>query len=199
MILAHFIGKKNWQIDARSRRRVGPYHEEVSDPAAGKPRGQTNPRAQAARLTGATHLHAADRRRCIDRGCSCRARCFFEMRCFRKALLCSAAARKSASTTTEAAPAPRRSHWSGRSVVEHRRGCFEMRAARRERRNLQQSIGRNAACIDRGRSSVSRQRWYGASRAGTEHKFPVRRRPGCGTGLIHCGGQTDRRFAAEMR
>ena len=44
--------------------------------------------------------------------------------------------------------------------------------AGRRRQNAQQSRGHNAACIDRGRSNVSRQRWHGASRAGTEHKIP---------------------------
>src|SRR6185312_17886 len=49
--------------------------------------------------------------------------------------------------------------------------------------------GRNAACIDRDRSSVSRQRWYGALRVGTEHKFPVLPRRGCGTALCTVEGR----------
>jgi hypothetical protein len=41
------------------------------------------------------------------------------------------------------------------------------------------------------------QRWRGACRGRAKIRGPMAR--DCGTGFIHCGGQTDRRFAAEMR
>jgi hypothetical protein len=98
--------------------------------------------------------------RCISLECSCRARCF------RNALLCSRAARQSA-TTTEAAVTLRRSHWSAPVYRE-------MQAGRRERQNAQRSRECNAACIERGRSNLLGQRWHGAARAGTEQEFAVR-------------------------
>jgi hypothetical protein len=133
--------------------------------------------------------------RCVNRACLYRAR-FFEMCC---------SARRRLDNPRRRRPGRRYDGRIGqrRSVVEHRRGCFEMRAGRRERQNPQQSGGRNAACIERGRSNVSRQRWHGGSHAGSEHKLPIRWRqvvepalytvegrqagdlpPRCGTALI---------------
>jgi len=105
---------------------------------------------------------------------------------FRNALLCSTAARQSA-TTTEAAAAQRRSPWS----------APEMRAgdANATTRNDRESamLASNAQ-IEPPRSTMAR-RVVCRDRA----KIRGSMARGCGTGLIHCGGQTDRRFAAEMR
>jgi hypothetical protein len=123
------------------------------------PRGQQQARRAAG--PGGAHLHAADRRTLHRPGL------LMPSRMFSKSAALLGAARKSASTTTEAVPAPRRSQ--PRSVVEHRRGCSGMRAGRRKRQNPQPTGGNNAACIGRGRSSVSRQQWHGVSRAGSAH------------------------------
>ena len=102
------------------------------------------------------------------------------------ALLCARAARQSA-TTTEAAAAQRRSPWS----------APEMRAgdANATTRNDRESamLASNAQ-IEPPRSTMARRV---ACRDRAKIRGSMAR--GCGTGLIHCGGQTGRRFAAEMR
>jgi hypothetical protein len=177
ILLARRIGK----IDARNRRRVEasprrnalgrvPCMRRTRSSVRGIPGSaavlcrRTNPMrattgATSAARPGETHCTQPIAGRCINRACSCRARCF------RNALLCSAAPRQSAPTTTEAGPALRRSHWSA---------PVRRRASGRATQNPQQSRGYNTACIECGRSNVSRQRWHGASQAGSEHKFPVR-------------------------
>ena len=84
---------------------------------------------------------------------------------FRNALLCSTAARQSA-TTTRAAAALRRSHWSAP-------GCRKMRGGDARTHNDREStmpLASNAA--DR---TLLGQRWRGSSLSGTEQKFAVRR------------------------
>lgn len=93
--------------------------------------------------------------------------CVFEMRCF---------ARRWPDNPQRRRRPPRRCDGrigQRRSVVKHRRGCFEMRAGRRERHNPQRSRARNAACIERGRSNPQGVSG-GASRARTEQKLVVR-------------------------
>jgi hypothetical protein len=79
-----------------------------------------------------------------------------------------------------------------RRLDNPRRGCFGTRA---ETRTSGPAMIERPPC----RSNVSHQRRHGASRPGPSINFPVRWALGCGTGLIHCRGQTGRRFAAEMR
>jgi hypothetical protein len=88
-------------------------------------------------------------------------------------------------------------------------GVFEMRCfARRQPDNSQRRHGAAAARMpERTESAAARTRQIvrlGSTAArrvrawgGAKIRRPMA--PGCGTGLIHCGGQTDRRFAAEMR
>ena len=166
-ILAHFVGKKNGQ----NRRTVGAASGRIEKrgehPARYAARATTG--AASAAGPGTTHLHAADRRTLHRPGLLMPCQVVFEMGAFEKR--CSARRRLENPRRRRRRPCRHHDGRIGqrRSVVEHRRGCFATRAGRRQRQNPQQSIGRNAACIDRNRSSVSRQRWYGASRAGTEH------------------------------
>ena len=198
MILAHFIGKKKWQMDARGRRRVGlPGREHLCAGAHSRQCGgaspccQTNPRAATparldrVRRARTRRLRGLHRRRLLIP-------CHVFSKCAASLVLENRALTTRSCRRHDGRIGPRR------SVVERRRGCFEMSGRRRELPAAATIERRtHAACIDRGRSRVSRQRRHGACvlRA---HKFPAEA-PGCGTGLIHCGGQTGRRFAAEMR
>jgi hypothetical protein len=184
MILAHFLGKKKRQMDARRRRYPRPSRDasalgRVPCGPSGLP-GRTRARSSAGRSTwraglaemnvphvdhpceefatelcrrtnpaGARtertsaarpdemHLHAADRR-ALGRA-----------RCFRNALRC-AAWRRSEN--------PRRRQRPYRRYDDDRIG---QRRSVDANARAQRSRGCNAACIDRGRSSVSRPVRYG--------------------------------------
>jgi hypothetical protein len=122
---------------------------------------------------------------------------------FRNVLLCSAASRQSTSTTTEAGPALRRSHWS--APVRRRAPPRLFRDAGRAQRTPEPATIGRAQCrlhrtrqIERLASAMA-----GASHAGSQHKLPIRWRqvvepalytvegrqagdlpPRCGTALI---------------
>jgi hypothetical protein len=71
------------------------------------------------------------------------------------------------------------------------RGCGGANAGTRTESTMPLARTRQ---IERLGSTVARR-----VRAWGRAKISRSEAPGCGTGLIHCGGQTDRRFAAEMR
>ena len=113
------------------------------------------------------------RRICTPPGRSINRRCSCRARCFRCAALLG-------------------------GLDNQRRGCFDTRA---ETRMPGPATIERAPCRLHRTRQIERlaSRWHGASRPGPSINFPVRWALGCGTGLIHCRGQTGRRFAAEMR
>jgi hypothetical protein len=200
MILAHFIGKKNWQIDARRRRRGRAVYKEVSarpgtswaaairsshHQRAGSP-GSTRTRSSAGTSTSMISIcpqaaagrgvpaetHAPrSRPRCADVDRP------HEEFLDRRQCLAVAQIPPGQQQARDKRGSTRSPGIPSTAAAHAVPGAFEMRcsARRRERqRNPQQSRGRNAVFIEGGRSSVSRQRRHGASGARTAHKFPVR-------------------------
>ena len=81
MILAHFIGKKKWQIDARGRQRFADHLRRGIRGVGGDALLSDNPARTTQRgSTGCDALHAAGCEACISGGCLS-ASCVFEMRC----------------------------------------------------------------------------------------------------------------------
>ena len=78
------------------------------------------------------------------------------------------------------------------------RGCFDTRA---EPRMLGPATIERAPCHLHRTRQIERLASRMARRvaAGRSIKFPLRWELDCGTGLMHCSGQMDRRFAAAMR
>ena len=121
----------------------------------------------------------------------------FEMGVFE--MRCSAAARKSASTTTEAVTALRRSHWS--APVCHRAPPKPFRDAARATRTPEPATIERAQCRLHRPRQIERLASTMAGRAACSDRaqIPGLTAPGWGADLIPCGGQTGRRFAAELR